>query len=176
MTDFFSQLCCSHGQDGTGRSHHASHSSSSTGERHLQHFSPNFGRIQHQKGYAPQASSSSSSPDKAKHKPHPCTNSAPEVSDASICLVGTRELQDSIMEFPTNNQSVLNTTLKIMLVSLRSTIHSDKLSWAQQFMADITDVRDRVTHVEDKMGEFATTFNKFIDAHNGQENDISWMK
>lgn len=40
-------------------------------------------------------------------------------------LDDTSELQDSISEFPTANQPVLDTTLKDMLVSLRSTLHAD---------------------------------------------------
>lgn len=131
MTDFFSQPLRSRGIDGACGSQRASHSRSSTGEGHLQHFTLNFGRTQHQKGYASQASSSSYSPVKARHNPHPCADPAREESDASICLEDTRDLQDYIMDFSTNNQQVLNITLKDMLVSLRSTIHSDILSLAQ---------------------------------------------
>lgn len=71
---------------------------------------------------------------------------------------------------------MLDTTLKDMLVSLRSTRHADILSLAQQFKSDVTEIGNRVSHIEDKMGEFASTFNDLIDAQNAQDDDITWMK
>lgn len=33
-----------------------------------------------------------------------------------------------------------------------------------------------MSHIENKIGEFATTFNKLVDAHNDREDDIGWIK
>lgn len=52
-------------------------------------------------------------------------------------------------------QAVLDTTVKGMQVSLRSSIHSDIKALIPQFIADIHDVRDRVSHMENKMGVFS---------------------
>lgn len=49
----------------------------------------------------------------------------------------TRELPDSIDLFPTNNQPVLDTVLKEMLVSLRSSLHSDIISCVHKFSMDL---------------------------------------
>lgn len=68
-----------------------------------------------------QSSSSSSSPVKAKQQHIQRKDTEEEEIDTS--LNDTRELQDSILEFPTKNQPVIDTTLKDMLVSLHSTIH-----------------------------------------------------
>lgn len=61
-------------------------------------------------------------------------------------LDDTLELQDSIATFPTNKQPVIDTVLKNMLVSLRSTIHSDMLQLVQQFKTEVNEVSKRVTH------------------------------
>lgn len=53
-----------------------------------------------------------------------------EVSYFDSLLDDTRELQDSISEFPTANQQVFDTTLKDMLVFLGSTLHADILALA----------------------------------------------
>lgn len=61
-----------------------------------------------------------------------------------LSLDDTRQLQDSILTFPTTNQLVLDTTLKDMLVFLRSTTYADILSLVQKFKFDIHEVSDRV--------------------------------
>lgn len=88
----------------------------------------------------------------------------------------TSELPDSIIGIPILNQPVLDTTLKDMLISLRSTIHTDMMACIRQFSPDLTAVEDRVDHVETKMGEYATTINDLIDAHDTVEEEQNWIK
>lgn len=38
------------------------------------------------------------------------------------------------------------------------------------------EVRDKVSHIESKMGEISETFNSMVDAHNEHEDDIVWLK
>lgn len=72
----------------------------------------------------------------------------------------TRELPDSIDFFSTSNQLVLDdTTLKDMLLSLRSSLHTDMMACVHKFGMELQSVSARVDHVETKMGEFATTVN-----------------
>lgn len=99
-----------------------------------------------------------------------------EVSGFNSSLDDTRELQDSINDFPTLNQPVINTTLKDMLVSLRTTLHADMLAITQQFKSEVTAVSNRVTHIESKMGEFTTTFNEMVDAQNDRDEEIVQIK
>lgn len=47
---------------------------------------------------------------------------------------------------------------------------------AQQFKSDVRDVGDRVTHIEEKMGEFTSTFNELVDTQNEQEDDLAWIR
>lgn len=42
----------------------------------------------------------------------------------------------------------------------------------QEFKSEIGKVRDRILHIENKMGDFATTFNELVDAHNEREEDF----
>lgn len=98
------------------------------------------------------------------------------VSGFNSSLDDTRELQDSINDFPTLNQPVINTTLKDMLVSLRTTLHADMLAITQQFKSEVTAVSNRVTHIESKMGEFTTTFNEMVDAQNDRDEEIVQIK
>lgn len=130
MSNYLSHSHLSSGQDATRGSPCASQGHSSTGKGAC-NTSPLFSADH--KGPTSQASSSSSSLVKGKQMLKAPPDSAPGVSETSICLEDTRELQDSIMEFLTNDQPIPVTTLKDMLVSLRGTIHSDIIPLAQQF-------------------------------------------
>lgn len=121
-------------------------------------------------------SSPSTSLVKSKAKLSHMSDSPADQHASTLSMEDTRELHDSILAFPTNDQPVLDTTLKDMLVSLRSTIHTDILSLMQQFKSDIGEVSDRVHHIENKMGDFATTFNELVDGHNERKDDFEWIK
>lgn len=73
---------------------------------------------------------------------------------------------------------MLDTTLKDMLMSLQSSIHSDIFSMVvHNFKAEITDLSDRVSNIESEMGEFTTSFNDLVDAHREKVEDLlKWMK
>lgn len=64
------------------------------------------------------------------------------------------------------NQPVSDSTLKDMLVSLRSSLHADRIECMRGFKTDINELGERVDHVEHKMGDFASSFNSLVDAHN----------
>lgn len=119
--------------------------------------------------------SASSSPAKSKPK-----LDHTEEDDEAVSLHSsqddTRELQDSITDFPTANTPIMDTTLKDMLISLRSTLHADIQSLTRQFKSEISSVNKRISHVETKMGEFACTFNDLVDAHNDRDDDMLQLK
>lgn len=50
------------------------------------------------------------------------------------------------------------------------------LQLMKQCKSEVSEVSDRVTHIESKMGEFTETFNNMVDAHNEHEEDIVWLK
>lgn len=87
----------------------------------------------------------------------------------------TRDLPDSIDPFPTNNQPVLDTTLKDMLVSFRSSLHADMLSCVHKFGVKLRET-SRVDHKETKMEEFAITINDLVDAHDPNEEEMDAIK
>lgn len=70
----------------------------------------------------------------------------------------------------------MDSTLKDMLMFLRSAIHTDMLQLMKQCKSEVSEVSDRVTHIESKMGEFTETFNNMVDVHNEHEEDIMWLK
>lgn len=50
------------------------------------------------------------------------------------------------------------------------------MTMVKQFKTHMSEVGDRVSHIEAKMGEFAETFNDLVDAHNESEDDKEWLK
>lgn len=87
----------------------------------------------------------------------------------------TRELPESIEEFPTNNKPVGDRVLKDMLISLRSSLHVDMMSCMQKFTTELQAVESRVGHkIETKMGEFANTINDL--ANKEKAIDMEWVK
>lgn len=179
MTDFLIQPRRLPAQDGAGR--HADDMrglSSGTqrsqhGRQGTSHTSTNPPKGQ---GQYPPPPSASSSPAKSKFKSSSASAETADISGFESSLDDTRELQDSIIDFPTQNQPVMDTTLKDMLVSLRSTLHADMLAFTQQFKTEVAAVDSRVTHIESKMGEFTSTFNDLVDAHNERDDEIHAIK
>lgn len=60
------------------------------------------------------------------------TPAANEERDTCNALDDTLEFPYAIAAFPTNNQPVMGSTLKEMLVSLRSAFHTDMLQLMKQ--------------------------------------------
>lgn len=44
------------------------------------------------------------------------------------------------------------------------------------FKLELTAVTDRVSHVDLKVGEFASTFNELVDDHNERDDGMLWIK
>lgn len=83
---------------------------------------------------------------------------------------------DPITQFPTTGQPIVDTTLKSMLIALRSTLHRDMLSAVSSLKAEVAELGDRVDHMEDRMGEYAEAHNEFVDAHSDTGNAITQIK
>lgn len=72
---------------------------------------------------------------------------------------------DPIITYPTVGQPILNITLKEMLISLRSSLQSDMLSFLHRFDHNIAVLEDRVSNIETNLGDVTTTVNDLINAH-----------
>lgn len=44
------------------------------------------------------------------------------------------------------------------------------------FKAEIHDLDNSISYVENKMGEFASHFNELVDAHSEHKGDVEWIK
>lgn len=88
----------------------------------------------------------------------------------------TRELVERIEDFPIKGQPIMDTTLKEMLVSLRGTLDMDLMSLVSQIKGEVSELGGRVHHVKSKMGDFATSNNELVDAHNEREEESNLLK
>lgn len=79
-------------------------------------------------------------------------------------LDDTRKLIDLISSFSTTNQPILDTTMKNMLISVRSSLHTDMMTCMQKFKTELGAMGERMVHVEQKMGEFASSHNSLINS------------
>lgn len=95
-------------------------------------------------------------------------------------LTSTLPLQnhrlDSIAAFPTVGQPVMDTTLKDMLLSLRSSLQADMLSLMHRFDHSIDVLEDKVTYIEANIGDLTNTVNDIIDTQEDQAQDTKWLK
>lgn len=124
--------------------------------RPIHHRRPPSTRGPQSKSYSPASQSSyppsSSTNSPAKSKPRLDGNVlGPETSPASDSGDDTRELPELTEMFPTLNKPVLDTVLKDMLLSLRSTIQSDMATCMHRFNREVQEVGNRVNHIESKM-------------------------
>lgn len=85
-------------------------------------------------------------------------------------------MPDSIAAFPTIGQPVMDTTLKDMLMSLRSSLQADMLSLMQRFGHSIDVLETRVTHIAANIGDITNTVNDIIDTQEDQAQDTKWLK
>lgn len=112
-------------------------------------------------------------------KSKPCLepgNLSNKMSTGHNSLEDMKELVDTINVFPTANQSPSDTTLKDMLVSLGSSLHTDMMECLKNFNNEVGEHPGRVDHIEHKMGEFAPFHNSLIDAHNDRNDKVTWLK
>lgn len=96
---------------------------------------------------------------------------------AQLCLqsMGTAA-SDPIASFPTSGQPVSDTTLKDMLLFLRASLQHDFLSGIHQYRIEVQELGERVYQVEDKMSDFASSFNKLVNAYDVHSEDLSCIK
>lgn len=116
------------------------------------------------------------SPAKARMRLDTDSTAAPEVSLSITHAVNPCSASDPFASFPTNDQPILDTTLKDMLSTLRNSMQSDMLSIMQRLHADISSVSGRVSQIENQLGGFASTVNDLVDAHEENLEDRAWIK
>lgn len=63
-----------------------------------------------------------------------------------------------------------------MLLSLRASLQADLFYCCHEGKTEVQDLGDSLDHVEDKMGEYVTSFNTLVDAHEAQKEDLTWIK
>lgn len=78
----------------------------------------------------------------------------------------TADIPDPIAGIPTSGQSVSDTVLKGMLMSLRSSLHNDLLS-------TVSKCHD---HIEQAMREYSIAYNTLVDAHSAHSDEMLWIK
>lgn len=85
---------------------------------------------------------------------------------------------DPIEQYPTTGQPIIDTTLKDMLVYLRSALHRDMISFIAQVKSDVSEIggRIRIGHVETTIGEYTAAHNELVDVHNDADDEIHKLK
>lgn len=76
----------------------------------------------------------------------------------------------------TSDKSVSDTTLKDMLISLRTSFHADMMQYISNFKAEVGEMGGRLDHIEKKIGDYSSAYNTLVDAYNDQSDDINWLK
>lgn len=77
--------------------------------------------------------------------------------------------------FPTTDQTVSQTFLKDMMLSLRSSIQQSFTSALNSQKSIIDDLDERVDHVESKMVDFSVAHNGLVDAHNQLDDNLKLL-
>lgn len=91
----------------------------------------------------------------AKSKPGLSQTGELDTEVSHTLLAGSKaDTQNPIAAFSKSGQPMMDTTLKDMLLSLQSPIHSDIVSMVHHFKTEITDLGHRVTNIENRMGEW----------------------
>lgn len=122
------------------------------------------------------ASPASQSPAKLQMRMDPLNRASDAVSTGLHNDSAISSLQSSIAQFPTTGQSVLDTTMKDMLLSLQSSLMSNLLSLINQFSLEMKYMDNRMHFMENKMEEFTNTVNDLVDAYTEQKDDSLWIK
>lgn len=76
---------------------------------------------------------------------------------SSHCPLGAQP--DPISSYPNAGQPVIDTTLKEMLIFIRSSLQADMLSFLRKFDHNLSVPENRVSNVEGNLGEVANTVN-----------------
>lgn len=116
----------------------------------------------------------SASPAKAKMRLHP---QAANTEVNKLTLLSCQAPQaDSIASFPTAGQPVLDSTLKDMLMSLRSSLQADMFSFMHNFGNKMSVVEERMSCKKSNLGDIPTTVNDIIDSQDKKMEDNKWIK
>lgn len=83
---------------------------------------------------------------------------------------------DPFASFGTSDLPVSDTMLKRMVTSLKELLQHNMKSCFHRIQAGIQDLGDRVDHVEDKMCDYAESFNTVVEAHSAHEEKLAWLK
>lgn len=105
----------------------------------------------------------------------------PDMEVSGHCSTSTSTHQsstegDPIKEFPTADRPVSDTLLKDMLLSLRSSLHTDMVRGINECQREVKAIGHRVHQVENKMEEYTAAYNVIVEAHTAHGEDITWIK
>lgn len=100
-----------------------------------------------------------------------------EVSRPQTAIdTAVRSSQDPIAAFPTSDRPVSDTVLKEMLLSLKASLQADMTAGINKCQREVQVLGSRVDHIEQRMGEFTSSFNSMVDAHSTHDEEIAWLK
>lgn len=72
---------------------------------------------------------------------------------------------DKLNAIPTAGQPILDTKIKDMIMSLRGALQHDMMNYMHTSKVEIDALGERVDYVENKMCDFTSAHNKFVDSH-----------
>lgn len=81
-----------------------------------------------------------------------------------------------IATFPTTNQPVVDTTLKDMLTTLHSSLHTDISSMLSAFKSEMIHVHNRMDRIEHQMSAMTVTVNDLVDVHDHTRDEHRWIR
>lgn len=90
---------------------------------------------------------------------------------SSPCLMQSRQAESLIETFPATNQSISESTMKDMLLSLRKTLFNDFSNMMAPLSATVKTNSDKIHYLETKMAELYSAHNDLDDAYTDQENE-----
>lgn len=71
---------------------------------------------------------------------------------------------------------MVDIVIEEMLISLRSSLQVDLMSYMHTFDKEPRNVYTKVDHIEKKIVEFATTINDLVDASEGKDEEMEWIR
>lgn len=78
--------------------------------------------------------------------------------------------------YPTSDRPVLDTVLKEMLLFLKASLHSYLTAGINRCQGEVQALGGRVDHMEQKMGEYTSSFNTVVEAHASHGKEITWLR
>ena len=178
LTDFYTAASTPRPQDGAEASD--SRRSSGSGDHHPHHTQLPSGAVNHrsrgESGGSTPIPSPINSPQKSSQKRSVEHRYAGGPEDTYDSQNSTRDFVEQIHDFPTSGVPLSDTVMRDMLVTLRGSMHKDMMLCVSQLKRDVSAIGDRISHVEDRMGDFTIAHNELVDAHNDTEGEIQAMR